>query len=630
MAQRKVCSDTASNKAGINYSMGPNVSQGGSEKTLASLSCPIDPYSQGKVFTVTNASVSIIEGANNLLSQNLKNTAITVDRYTKQTINLPGLTCEIKPNIPTKINFYGVEDFLNSGVKVIGIFPKFSNTISDDSTFIDWAYANEVEVDNPLLTHEPTLLDTGLTSLDIASHTSVKVDSKGVIYSGTLGGLSILNVNDSKIINTLNSTIISDYVTCLDIDSLDRVWVGTQGGVQLYSEGAYTAFSSLLNTTDKLTSVNVRDIKVIHDDLIAIATDLGMTIYTPSTSTSKFVQNYNYAQLLTNDIRCIAKIEGSTKICMGTDLGLYIFDYVEETFEFFNSSTSGWTAANAIQSLFVFKDIIYIGTYIGLVVKPLTGSTFTLTTSSAPNGPISSNGVSLFVSEGDLTNPDLLYMGHVQGLSVMNITNGQWSHYTHLAIPQLANRINSIYVVPTTLPNRNVFISTNIESVKLSGSVSYTYTSLPEVSANTQILYTYPSPGIQIAYNENFYLAFSKKIDLSVINSNVLIKDFSGLQVPGSWSYLSDNVASFTPTTPFTVGLKYTVSFTKGVRASDNSLIIMPENFFFYTEDLVPFFGWRTFGKINILSGSKDKKVESIYIRNPHFSDVVVDIILGN
>lgn len=630
MAQRKVCSDTSANTAGINYSMGPNVSQGGKLKTLASLSCPVDPYSQGKVFTVTNSAVSILEGANNLLTQNLKNTAIIVDKYTKQTITLPGLTCEILPNIPTKINFSGIEDSIGAGVKVIGIFPKFANSISDDSTYIDWAYANEVEVSNSLLSHEPTLLDTGLTSIDISSRTSVKVDSKGVIYSGTLGGLSILNVNDSKIYNTLNSEIVSDYITCIDIDSLDRVWIGTQGGAQLFVEGAYTKFSSLLNTTDKITSVNVRDVKVIHDDLIAIATDTGLTLFTPSTNTSKFVQNYNYPGILTNDIRCLAKIEGSTKICLGADLGLYIFDYVDETFEFFNSSTSGWTAANAIQSLFVFKNIIYIGTYIGLVVKPLSGSTYTLTASSAPNGPITSNFISLFVSEGDLTNPDVLYAGHVQGLSAMNLSDGLWSHYTHLAIPQLANRVNAINVVPNTLPNRNVFISTNIESVKLSGSVSYTYTSLPEVSANTQILYTYPSPGIQIAYNENFYLAFSKKIDLSVINSNVLIKDFSGLQVTGSWSYISDNVASFTPTLPFTVGLKYTVSFIKGVRASDNSLIIMPDNFTFYTEDLVPFFGWRTFGKINILSGSKDKKVESIYIRNPHFSDVEVDIILGN
>lgn len=633
MAQRKTCSDNPSNYDGVNYSLGPNIAQGGNAKTLASLQCPTNPYANGKVFTVTNAAVSVIDGANTLLTENLKGTGITVSKYGKQTVVLPGLTCTIAPNIPTKINFTGIEDTLNNGIKALGIFPSFSSSISDDETYIEWAYANEVEVSNSLLQHQSTLSTQGLTSFDTATHTAIKFDSTGKMYIGTLGGLMIFDGINMTLLNTVNSSLISDYITSIDIDSLDRIWIGTQGGALMYTPGVVTEFTHILTESTIISSVNVRDILVVNDDLIAIATDEGLTLYEPSSKTSKFIQTYTISSLLTNNITCLKNIN-STTIAFGSNLGLYLYNFVNNTFTLYDNTTSGWLAANAVQCIDYnsVSNTIYVGTYIGIVTIPLTGTVFTTTASAAPNGPISSNATALFLSPGDGNSiSDLLYVGHVQGISILDIDLNTWTHYTSTFYNNLTSRTNTFNIIPDTLPNRKVYVGTTTELLKFTGVISSAVLSgVPEVNLDTEIVFAYPSEGIQIPVSETIYILYSKPVTQSIVNNTVSVKDSNNTIITGTWVVTNYRLAIFTPDDLYTVGNTYSLNFVRGSRATDNSLIQYPQTYNFYTEDLVPFFGWRSFGKLNVLSGSKNKKVEPIYIRNPHFSDVSVDIILGN
>lgn len=633
MAQRKTCTDTPSNYNGVNYSLGPNIAQGGNAQTLSSLKCPTNPYSNGKLFTVTNAALSVIEGSSTLLTENLKGNAIPVTKYGKQTIVLPGLNCTVYPNIPTKINFTGIEDSLNDGIKALGIFPTFSNTISEEETYIEWAYANEVEVDNTLLQHQPTLNTLGLTNFDTSTHTAIKFDSTGKMYIGTLGGLMIFDGINMKLLNTINSSLLSDYITSIDIDSLDRIWIGTQGGVTMYFPETLTEFNHILIDSKIITSLNVRDILVINDDLIAIATDEGLTLYEPSSKTSKFIQSYTISSLLTNNITCLKYIN-STTIALGTNLGLYLYNFINNTFTLYDNTIAGWLAVNAVQSISYNSrtNTIYVGTYMGLVTIPIGGTIYTTTSSSAPYGPLNNNITSLFLSLGDGVGiSDLLYVGHVQGISILDINLNIWTHYTSMYYNNLTERTNVINVLPDTLPNRKVYIGTTSELLKFTGPIATaTISGVPESNLDTEIVFLYPNEGIQIPVGENIYILYSKPITQSIVTNTVSIKDSLGNLILGNWNIINYRLAIFTPSDLYTVGSLYSLNFIRGSRATDNSLIQYPDSYNFYTEDLVPFFGWRSFGKLNILSGSKNKKVTSIYIRNPHFSDVSVNIILGN
>lgn len=81
----------------------------------------------------------------------------------------------------------------------------------------------------------------GLSSDNVQA---IAADSKSNLWIGTFrGGINILTGNEIKVFNRTNSSIISDNINSLYIDSGDIVYAGTGSGLAIYSEGKWDALT---------------------------------------------------------------------------------------------------------------------------------------------------------------------------------------------------------------------------------------------------------------------------------------------------------------------------------------------------------------------------------------------------
>lgn len=624
MAQRVNCGDPKSPNDGVLYSAGPNVAQGGTSFKLDSLKCPVDPYADGLVFQIANKSAAFVNGADTLLSQDLSNTKIVVDEYEKQTIILNELSCEISPIIPVKINYNG------KSPKAIGIFPTFDSTLSEDNSNIEWAFDDQVSVGNNLLNHIATVDFTGLTSSGIDTVTSI-VKINGIYYIGTLGGLIIFDGVKSYLKNTLNSKLGSDYITSIDGDLNGTIYIGTQGGFQTFVYGAVTEFSDFYTNVNDIVNTNINVIKFLDSSRIFIGTSSGLSLYNLSKGTFTTYTIYNTENFIAQNISSIAFDSVNSIAYLGHSNGVLKFDYSSNlVIENFNSSTSGWSAPNTVQSLYFYNNILYVGTYGGLVTITTT-SVYTTFSGSAPTNLLSTNIRTFSLIKSGDTNPDRLIIGHIQGASIINLNNGNISHYPHTTYPVFLTGVNTIFVeTGLTYPDFSLVVGTGtkLSRYKSISSVN-TQTNFPDINF-TDVFSIIPSDSIQYSVYQNFSFGFSKPIDNTIL-SNIIIKDDNGNPIVGTWSLdVNDKLATFSPTDPLTVGKKYTYSGPNSpiLNPVDNSVIRFTSGYF-WTEDLVPIFGWNPVGKINIFSASTNEPLKEIWIRNPRFTKVKVDILLG-
>ena len=70
---------------------------------------------------------------------------------------------------------------------------------------------------------------------------SLAEDSKGNLWIGTKGGISVFNGSE-WISYTSAEGLISENILCLAADKNDVIWIGTDNGVMSFSDGKFVNY----------------------------------------------------------------------------------------------------------------------------------------------------------------------------------------------------------------------------------------------------------------------------------------------------------------------------------------------------------------------------------------------------
>jgi len=519
----------------------------------------------------------------------------------------------------------------------IGLLPKYPSDTLDGETYLEWATIESIE-EGELYTSDPVGPTGTTTSFDILNINKIEFASDaniswtggtGPMWIGTDGGLLKWNNTDMILRNTLNSTIPSDFVNSIDVNTNMKIWLATDEGISLFTENAEIEFETYNISNSDILSNKVYDIKRLSDTKVAIATDSGLSIFDKLLNTWESYTKYNTPSLTYNVITKLSI--NSTTIYMATTGGVFSYDTETSTWDSFTSTgTTGWTGPDEVLSLATTGTDLYVGTTGGLVVIPFSGATASVIVSGV-TGPVSNTFSSLRIID------NTLYAGHDDGISIYNITNAEWTYGVTSSLYSSLG-LTSTDIIPdynSGLTSGETIFFGNSQGINKWLTTGATFSPVPESNKVTNLLLYYPNASVidtNIGYSslQNIYLIFSKPIDIDSVGTYTDLT-VGGTSVSGVWTWSNNNtVAEFDPTEELSKATLYNLSILNGTTASDGSYLKESISINFYTEEIVPILGWETMGKILMLSGTETHPIEGIYLRNPHDFDVHITSLIGN
>jgi len=165
--------------------------------------------------------------------------------------------------------------------------------------------------------------------------------------------------------------ILSNVVTALDFDQVDRAWIGTQSGVSVIDYNNTLADKTddriegnNLTTADGLESNDIKDIAVDQDDIVWIATAGGLNFWDPNAPQKV---SYQYG-LLSNSINRV-EIDIRNNKWFGTAAGVSILASDGYTLTHYSTENSPLVSDNVTSFGFDLETgKVYIGTTNGLSV----------------------------------------------------------------------------------------------------------------------------------------------------------------------------------------------------------------------------------------------------------------------
>ena len=607
--------------------------------------CPANPDAV-RVITIQKNNLAVTNGALTELELQLTGFYVTVSSASKMSFTLPGNSNAAVPLIVHDLGLTG------SNIKFLALYPQFGtagSTVGVSNEYVEWT--NHSSLDSG------TLLDASPVGPSYSTSSGLNVNNinsiefawgknmsytggTGPLWMGTDGGLLKWDGTDMKLWNTLNSNSSSDIIRSIAVDTNSNIWLASNNGISYFNE--ISGFSKFYNEDNStILSNNVNDIKILSSTKIVAATELGMSIFNMSLNTWESFDMYTTPELSDNNIKKISILDN--KIFLGTDSGVFLYDTSTLTWNstpFNSNNTPGWTAPDSVTSVASKGTYAYIGTTAGLIILPFSGGT-AQTIMAGASGPISSNITSLrCVTYGA---NDKLYVGHDNGISVLDITSNVWEFTTNSSIyTGFLNGVNDL--IPDFLSGstsgQTIFFGTSAGNTASSGlykvhTTGATYSIVPESTKSVNLLLTYPNTNSGLcASKQPIYFCFSKPMNISGFESStVLSKNLSGSSdvVYGNWTWSANNqTAKFTPS-PYSLekSSPYNLTITSGPKSTDNSYLKERLNLGFYTENISPELGWNTLGKLMILSGTNDHYIQSIYLRNPHNFDVTINALIG-
>ena len=556
--------------------------------------CPPNPDAIRSIVFTKCDNLAVVNGASTEILIPLTKLFIPVDNASRLSFSLPGST-ENLPIPVSKLDLGGLD--LNGEVKFIGLLPEYgTGSTSTASQYIEWTYADSL--DKYSLYDELPEGPSQVTGLDATIVNKLEFSfggyisftgGDGTLWAATNGGLLGWDGTNMKLWNTLNSNSPSDFMTSIAVSSYG-MWIGTSGsGIAKFdSVEGFTKSQNTLNS--QLPSNVINDMKFMPNGRLAIATDLGLSIFDQAAANPTWINTniYNTPSLLYNKLLNI-QITSDPYIFAGTTGGVFMYDVGASAWgaTVYNSTnTPGWTLNNNVQCLEVFDGNLYVGTSQGLVVVPYAGGTATVyTTAAGPTGgPISNDIRSIRYS---FYQGDKIYMGHDDGFSIFNLDTATFSSADSSTYSWLASGVSDI--LPDYL-NDDV----NAETVLFGSSTttyglaklhvpSQTFSVLPGDTDVTNLLLAYPgynpykySPSGLVANNQPLYFMFSKTMNqASVQNSTFLGLGLTGAggTVGGSWVWdPSGRQAAFYPGGLTSSYLSVAVSYTQ-----NNSIVLGPE-----------------------------------------------------
>ena len=616
--------------------------------------CPPNPNAiRAIVFSKDNLTVS--NGSATEIQIPLSKFFIPVEDAARTSFTIPAK----QPNLPFdiyKVDLAGLTT--DETVKFLALLPQFGGTASTSSScgcdncggtastnigpYLEWASIDEIEKGE--LYNAPIV---GPSSSNLSSFNFNKVNyleyswggyinaqgSTGSLWAATDGG--VLNWDNSVMTmwNTLNSNLTSDLVKTLTVDSYNIVWLGNNRGLSKLINGQ--GIVQNWNTDNSgIVSNNVNSIKQLSPFKLVLATDNGISIFNKEDGSWKNSDMYNTPSLSTNNITSLS-ISGDY-IILGTDIGVYVtntlYDQDLNNWTLYNSNNSGWTAPDYITCLDSNNTSFYAGTTGGLV-KFDFGSSSGTTYLAGPSGPMSDDYTALRIGSYENVGISLLYAAHSNGISIYNVDYDQWE-YTE-----------SLGEAPTTLipdftsgatSSMNIFIGTtgsSISRLEIDSSYNSNYYNVPEQNKLANVLLTFPNNGNTklVSIQQPLYFVFSKSMyPGNSVENCITIYDSTSTSVSGSWTWDSSyKILEFIPDNLYDRASFYRFEIVNGSVAEDGSYLRDKLNVSFYTEDIVPALGWKTLGKLMVLSGTENKYVQGLYLRNPQNTGVTVNTLIG-
>jgi len=204
---------------------------------------------------------------------------------------------------------------------------------------------------------------------------------------------------------TVQEGILTDVITSLDFDRVDRVWIGTQRGVSVIDYNNTLADKSddriegnNLTTVDGLENNDIKDIAIDQDDIVWIATAGGLNYWDPKTPEKV---HFQYG-LLSNSINTI-QIDIRNNKWFGTSAGVSILSFDGYSWTHYSTDNSPLVNDNVTSFGFDLETgEVYIGTTNGLSVleTPYSRPRESLSQVKAgPNPFLVGNGQDFAISE---------------------------------------------------------------------------------------------------------------------------------------------------------------------------------------------------------------------------------------
>ena len=184
------------------------------------------------------------------------------------------------------------------------------------------------------------------------------------VFIGTDNGYSVVRSSGSaELFLSAFTGLSGDTVSSFVMDTLNRLWIGTEGGVSVK-----TGLNWQLLTSAVLPSNKVSAMTALTSGKIAVATDLGVAIVEQSSngtySATTYTKQNTSNGLLNNNVTAILE-DSSENLWVGTQFGISKFDGTTWT-KYTVSNTTG-LASNDIRSFSETPDgSILVATAFGL------------------------------------------------------------------------------------------------------------------------------------------------------------------------------------------------------------------------------------------------------------------------
>ncbi len=191
------------------------------------------------------------------------------------------------------------------------------------------------------------------------------------VFIGTDNGYSVIRSSgNTELFLSAFTGLSGDTVTSIVMDTLNRLWIGTEEGVSVK-----TGLNWQLLTSTVLPSNNVTAMTALLSGKIAVATDLGVAIVEQSSngaySATTYTKQNTSNGLINNNVTAIFE-DSSENLWVGTQFGISMYDGTTWT-KYTVSNTMG-LASNDIRSFTETPDgSILVATAFGLTEFDATG-----------------------------------------------------------------------------------------------------------------------------------------------------------------------------------------------------------------------------------------------------------------
>ena len=212
---------------------------------------------------------------------------------------------------------------------------------------------------------------------------SIIQDEKGFIWMGT-NGAGLYKYNSFEYTSYLKeqgnpNSLSSSVVNCTYIDQSQRLWVGTESGLNLYNSKLDVFKRIVLKPSSLNGGVHVYSIIETKKGNLLVGThEDGVFWVDKNTFKSKQVIFGNRTTFPELEINQIAK-DNNGKIYIGSNLGLFYYDDADMTMSLAAFDTKNGVAhvKNAIESLVIGNDgAIWIGTFSEGLIKVSMGRNY--------------------------------------------------------------------------------------------------------------------------------------------------------------------------------------------------------------------------------------------------------------